>query len=257
MKKNNQKRQNEAILVSITTVAFNSAQTIARTIESVLNQTYENIEYIIVDGASTDDTVKIAKNYEQNFKEKGYIYKIISEPDNGMYDAINKGIRNAAGKIIGNINSDDWYELDAVEKVVSVYKETDFDFFYADLRMIYSSERTIIKPAKKCSKIITSRKWNHPTQFATKEFYMKEPYKCQNMHDDLDVMIRAYKKGYHVEVLNEVLANFTMEGMSHKREIKASLLRCRWKYEIYRNNGCSRLYFIECFMTELIKLILK
>ena len=246
----------EDILISITTVTYNSEKTIARTIESVLNQTYTNIEYIIVDGLSKDNTVKIAESYREKFEQKGYIYKIISEMDQGMYDAINKGINLSSGVIVGNINSDDWYETDAVEKMVEVYKNTNFDFFYADLRMVYDDKKSIIKPARKCSKYITSRKWNHPTQFATRDFYINEPYKCQNMHDDLDVMIRAYKKGYHVEVLNEVLANFTMEGMSHKRDIKASVSRCKWKYEIYRNNDCSRLYFCDCLITELIKWVL-
>lgn len=243
-------------LVSVTTVTFNSEKTIARTIESVLNQTYKNIEYLIIDGKSKDNTVQIAEQYKDAFIQKGYIYKIISEPDKGMYDAINKGIRMASGTIIGNINSDDWYEPNAIARAVDVYNQSKYDFFYADLRMIFPDDRTMIKPAKKMSKIITSRKWNHPTQFATKEFYLNEPYKCENMHDDLDVMIRAYKKGYQVEVLNEVLANFTMDGMSHKRDIKATIARGKWKYGIYRNNGCSRLYFIECFLTEFVKLVL-
>lgn len=244
-------------LVSITTVTYNSANTLARTIESILCQSYMNIEYLVIDGMSTDNTVAIAESYRNQFAEKGYIYKIISEPDKGMYDAINKGIRAASGVLIGNINSDDWYEKDAVKRAVEVYEKTKYDFFYADLRMVFSDGRIMIKPAKKLDRYITSRKWNHPTQFATKEFYLKESYPCKNMHDDLDVMIRAYKKGYHVEVLNEVLANFTMDGMSHKRSLKESMKRCGWKYEIYRQNGCSRGYFIECFLTELIKWFLE
>lgn len=243
-------------LVSITTVTFNSEKTIARTIESVLNQTYKNIEYIIVDGKSKDNTVQVAKQYENAFIQKGYTYKIISEPDKGMYDAINKGIRMASGSIIGNINSDDWYEPNAVERAVDIYNQSKYDFFYADLRMVFPDGKTMIKPAKKMSKMITSRKWNHPTQFGTKNFYMKEFYKCESMYDDFDLMIRAHKKGYHIEILNEVLANFTMEGMSHKRNIKATIARGKWKYGIYRNNGCNRLYFIECFLTELVKFVL-
>lgn len=103
---------NEQPKVSIITVCFNSAKTIRDTIESVINQTYLDIEYIIVDGGSSDGTVDIIKEYEP------HIAKWVSEPDDGIYDAMNKGIRMATGEIIGIINSDDWYHLSAVETVV-------------------------------------------------------------------------------------------------------------------------------------------
>lgn len=104
------------MLVTIISVAFNSEATIARTIESVLNQTYENIEYIIVDGASQDKTVEIAKSYQAAFdKRPGRTLTIISEPDKGMYDGLNKGAKLAHGELVGQINTDDWYEPDAVE----------------------------------------------------------------------------------------------------------------------------------------------
>ena len=107
------------MLVTIITVAYNSEKTIAKTLESVLNQTYSDIEYIIVDGASSDGTVKVAKSFVDKFAEKeGRILKIISEPDKGMYDALNKGAGMASGEIVGQVNADDWYEPDAVEKMV-------------------------------------------------------------------------------------------------------------------------------------------
>ena len=96
------------MLVSIITVCYNSAQTIHKAIESVLNQTYSNIEYTIVDGLSKDNTMEIAESYADAFREKGYTFRIVSEKDNGIYDAMNKGIRMASGELIGMINSDDW-----------------------------------------------------------------------------------------------------------------------------------------------------
>ena len=87
-------------LVSIITVSYNSARTIRRTIESVLHQTYTNIEYWIIDGASSDETVSIAKEYENAFEKRGMEYHILSEPDRGIYDAMNKGIRLSHGEII-------------------------------------------------------------------------------------------------------------------------------------------------------------
>ena len=111
----------DQLLVSIITVSFNGEDTIARTIESVLGQTYQNIEYILIDGASTDRTVEIAESFRPRFEEKNMPFTVISEPDKGMYDALNKGTRAAHGELVGQINSDDWYEPDAVETMVNLY----------------------------------------------------------------------------------------------------------------------------------------
>ena len=102
-------------LVSIITVCFNSERTIEQTIKSVLNQTYKEIEYIIVDGQSTDGTLDIINKYSSQ------IAKIVSEPDEGLYHAMNKGISMATGDIVGIINSDDWYEPYTVEEVVKCF----------------------------------------------------------------------------------------------------------------------------------------
>lgn len=95
--------------ITIITVSYNSEKTIARTIESVLLQNYPYLEYIIIDGASKDKTVEIAYSYKDKFQEKGISYKVYSEPDKGIYDAMNKGISHATGEIIGILNSDDRY----------------------------------------------------------------------------------------------------------------------------------------------------
>ena len=111
------------MLVTILTVSYNAEKTIQRTIESVLNQTYQNIEYIIIDGKSKDKTVEVAKRYQKVFDDTpGRRLIIISEPDEGMYDGLNKGARIAHGELIGQINADDWYESDAVETMAGLYK---------------------------------------------------------------------------------------------------------------------------------------
>ena len=222
------------MLVSITTVTYNSAATLARTIESVLAQTYPEIEYIIVDGMSQDDTLAIAESYTAKMQQKGIKYRIISEKDRGMYD---------------------WYEPDAVEKVAAFFEKEGCDFMYADLRMIKPDGSTFIKHSKH-TRIATSRGWNHPTQFARKEVYMKYPYKVESMHDDFDLLLRVMKSDYKIAILNEVLANFSMEGMSHERRLSANIKRGKARYRIYRNNGYSRWYFLECLMIETAKFIL-
>ena len=94
--------------ISIITVSYNSVSTIAETIEHVLNQTYDNFDYTIIDGLSSDGTVKLAESYREKFAERNISYKIISEKDNGIYDAMNKGIAATDGDIVGIINSDDY-----------------------------------------------------------------------------------------------------------------------------------------------------
>ena len=117
--------------VSIITVVYNRADVIRDTIESVLSQTYKNIEYIIIDGASTDGTMDVVNEY------KDKISKIISESDKGLYDAINKGIKEATGDVIGLIHSDDFY-LDnlVVQRIVDTFKKENKDMLFADLLFI-------------------------------------------------------------------------------------------------------------------------
>ena len=114
--------------VSMITVCFNSKDIIEEAIKSVLSQSYKNIEYIIVDGGSTDGTVDAIKKYDK------YISKWISEPDNGIYDAMNKGLKLATGNIIGFLNADDFYaDNGAIESVVNTIKEKDVDCLWGDL----------------------------------------------------------------------------------------------------------------------------
>ncbi len=109
---------------SIITICYNSEKTIERTIKSVLGQTYKDLEYIIVDGCSKDRTLDIVKKYEPLFEGR---MKWKSEPDRGIYDAMNKGIRIAKGNIIGIVNSDDWFQPDTLQRVYDYYSLNGHD----------------------------------------------------------------------------------------------------------------------------------
>lgn len=241
--------------ISIVTVTFNSEATLKCTVESVLNQTYAPWEYIIVDGKSSDRTLEIAESFRESLEAKGIKYVVISEKDDGIYDAMNKGIRCATGDIVGIINSDDYYEPCALDVVRKAYEEKGFDLFFADLRMVYEDGRSFIKHSRD-RKYATSRDWNHPTTFITKCTYEKHEYRNDTIHDDYDLILRLKKENVKTVVVNQVIANFRMNGVSHKRSLGKALKRMKIKYDIYRQNGYSPFYFFECFVVEIGKLII-
>lgn len=203
------------IKVSIITPCFNSEATVERTIQSVLYQTYENIEYVIVDGKSTDGTMKIVERYQSLFQGR---MKVISEPDHGIYDAMNKGIKNCSGDLIGIINSDDFYEKDAVETVVSAMTEEKYQILYGMMRIFHGTEE--IKVTMPKHENLEEEMLAHPTCFVTREVYRE-----LGMFDtkyrscaDHDFMLRMKETGkvsflpvYHI------LASFAEgNGMSAK-----------------------------------------
>lgn len=124
--------------ISLITITYNSEKTLADTIQSVLNQTYTDIEYILVDGASKDNTVSIIKQYEPLFEGR---MKWISEPDKGLYDAMNKGIRMATGDIVGILNSDDFFtSSNILQKVVDAFQQDrSIDAVYGDVHFVHPS----------------------------------------------------------------------------------------------------------------------
>lgn len=242
---------------SIITICFNSEAVIRKTIESVLFQDYaDSVEYLIIDGASTDKTVEIAEEYKEQFKARGYEYIIFSEPDNGIYDAMNKGIRKSTGEIVGIINSGDWYEYTALSTVANSYKMKHFDMFYADINLVKPNGSIIVKHSKP-DKIVTSRHWNHPTSFVTKKVYNElGGFRCKGIHDDFEFLLRVKKAKKKIAIRNVVLANFMVGGTSNQKSLRKSIGRIKERYNAYRINGYSPLYIIECVGIEVAKAIL-
>ena len=242
--------------VSVITISFNSEAVIKKTIESVLNQTYTDIEYLIIDGASKDKTVEIAESYKDAFAQKGIDYKIFSEPDKGIYDAMNKGISKATGEFVGLINSGDWYEPAMIETAVKAYEEKPYDIFYADINLIKENGTIIVKKSK-YDKFPTSRHWNHPTMVVRKEYYEKiGTYKCVGIHDDFEFLLRARKQNARITIKNVTLANFMTGGASNQKSFKKCKSRCHDRYVAYRSNGYGIWSWFECVGIEIAKFIL-
>lgn len=162
------KSKSQQPLISIITVVFNGEKYIEDTILSVINQTYNNIEYIIIDGGSTDRTLDIIKKYEKD------IDFWISEKDEGIYDAMNKGLKFCSGEIIGIINSDDYYsDKDVFSKLVEVINHRPGDIYYGNMIIINQNKNEVIeKRYTNLKKLYFGMYLNHPSTFVKRSIYM-------------------------------------------------------------------------------------
>ena len=154
--------------VSIITITYNAENTIFNSLNSVFSQSYKNIEHIIVDGDSKDNTVKICKEFN-------HISKLISEPDKGVYDAFNKGIKLATGDVIGFLNADDtFYNENSIQDIVDAFSNNETDIVYGNLDYV-NDESKVIRNwiSKPYEKGLVKKAWMpaHPTFYCKKEVY--------------------------------------------------------------------------------------
>jgi glycosyltransferase involved in cell wall biosynthesis len=206
-------------LISVITVVFNAVETLGDSISSVLEQTYSNVEYIVIDGGSTDGTLKIIRSYESN------IDYWISEPDSGIYDAMNKGISLASGSIIGFINSDDFYESpEVLAKVAKVFEDPSVDACYGDLYYVSKSEKSTVVRYWQSSDFQPhefERGWSppHPTFFVRREVYEQHGKfdLSYRIAADAELMMRFLEvKHVRAEYLHFVLVKMRLGGASNR-----------------------------------------
>jgi glycosyltransferase involved in cell wall biosynthesis len=209
-------------LVSIITVVFNGAATLERTIQSVLGQTYDNIEYIIVDGGSTDGTLDLVRRYED------LMDLWVSERDRGIYDAMNKGVALATGEWVALINADDWYEPDTVARVVEAVKDRpSINIVHGDIWIHYPNGHRKVKHARRSGFLL--KYWemvlNHPTFFVRRSYYQGRPFDATlRVSGDHKWTLAAWLHDTRQFLyLPEVLANFTAGGASMTIPLKRVL----------------------------------
>ena len=215
-----------SLMFSIVTVTFNSAKTLEQTIKSVLSQGYTDFEYIIVDGASTDGTLDIIKRYASSDSR----IKYISEPDGGIYEAMNKGISMSTGEVVALLNSDDYYEPNALESVANYIPNVDSYVVYGVVRFLEGNSETWI--ARNNHNSIPHRMVYHPGCFVSKNIYMKyrydEKYKSAA---DYDLFIKLFQdKDVLFIPINDVLVNFRLGGMSSTARGLLETNDIRYKY---------------------------
>ena len=227
--------------VSIVTVTYNSAQTLVDAMKSVLEQTYHDIEYIIVDGASTDSTIDVIRQYEPQFKNR---LKWISEKDDGIYDAMNKGIQLATGDVVGVLNSDDYFtSSDVIARMVAAFRD-GADAVYGDVHFIHDGE------PNKCIRYYSSKHFRpfwlrfgfmpaHPSFYCKREVFEKAGfYKTDySIGSDYEMMVRLFY-GFHIRTKYLPIDFVTMRtGGASTRNVQSRLALIKDDVRSCRENG--------------------
>ncbi|MDP4211270.1 MAG: glycosyltransferase family 2 protein [Bacteroidota bacterium] len=196
-------------VISIITIVFNGEKYLEQTIRSVLDQNYPHIQYIIIDGGSTDESVNIIKKYEK------HIHYWVSEKDKGISDAFNKGIARATGDVIGIINADDWFEPRAFERVAA--QMDDADICFGDIQLWKNERKELIQ---KGNLQLLSREMtiHHATVFVKREIYetyggFDPQYRCAM---DYDLLLRFKVKNCRFSYAPYILSNMRWGGFSDK-----------------------------------------
>jgi len=227
-------------LVSIVTVCLNSEDTISDTLESVLRQDYSPIEYCIVDGGSNDNTKKIIEEYESRFEGR---MRWTSGPDKGIFDAMNKGIEMARGDIIGIINADDWYESDAVSKIVSAFQRSREQLCMVTGRICLcdrNGKRFYYVDSREANTetIVSGMPVNHPATFVAAKVYSRIGLYDTSfkISADYDFIFRALKAGISVIDTGLEISNMRVGGISEVGK-GYDLLKARENFRVRRKNG--------------------
>jgi glycosyltransferase involved in cell wall biosynthesis len=245
--------------LTIITVVLNGADTIRDTIESVLSQTYKNIEYIVIDGNSTDNTLEIVNEYKDS------IDLIISEPDQGLYSAINKGISLATGDVIGLLHSDDFYTDNTIlEMIVNEFNKTKVSTVFADLIYVkgnnfdkvirYFSAKNF-KPKKLTYGIMPP----HPTFFVKKSVYdtyglYQTDYQIAG---DYEMFVRLlYKKNVSYSYIHKAIVKMRVGGLSNGGLINKILINIEM-IRAMKNNGINsnHLLILRKYPIKIIEII--
>jgi glycosyltransferase involved in cell wall biosynthesis len=201
--------------LSIITIVFNNARDIERTMLSVLDQTYPNIEYVVIDGGSTDGTLAIIKKYESR------ITKLVSEKDEGIYDAMNKGLAIATGDYVLFMNSGD--ELYNKDTVTSVFATADnADIYYGETEMINDAGENLGQRRHKAPAKLTWKSFKYGMSVSHQAIYIKwsltQPYDREyQLSADIDWIINAIKKAKKIANVNQYVAKYLVGGMSKKK----------------------------------------
>lgn len=206
-------------LLSVITVVFNNAKDIERTMLSVLNQTYPNIEYLVIDGNSTDGTLKIIEKYRSK------IAVFFSEKDNGIYDAMNKGLAKATGDYVIFMNSgDEFYEKDTVKTVFANF--SDADIYYGETEMIGQNMQSLGQRRHKVPENFTWRDFKYGMSISHQAIFIRrnlvDNYDLKyQLSADIDWILSAAKKAKTIVNVHQYVAKYLVGGISKKKHLQS------------------------------------
>lgn len=252
------------MFISIVTVVYNGEKTIRKTIESILCQEFKDYEYIIVDGLSKDNTVNIAREYERLFEGRLRIY---SEPDKGIYDAMNKGIKLAKGDYIWLVNADDWIEKDALYNINNYILNNrigDETILAGWMNLVNMNTYEVVKVGKISRELFESacKKLKmgvcHPATIVPKAIYDKVGMFDERYYisADIDFILRCYQANVNFDFPPIILTNMTDGGVSHQFPIKKNIHDFKLRVNKFCKNPFLRIYYMSIFTVKflLIKL---
>ena len=248
--------------ISVITATWNSGKTIGDTLRSVLNQRFTNIEHIIKDGGSKDDTLAICNDYEKHFytnEDKGRTIRILSDKDKGIYDAMNQGIKAATGDVIGILNSDDFYTSDDVlARVAEEFANNPkLEAVYGDIHFVKDEN------LKKCTRYFSSRYFRpwalrfgfmpaHPSFYVRREVYEKYGLYDLNFRtsSDFEMMVRLFvKEKIHTKYINMDFVTMraggeSTAGLEAKRKVNRDIAGSLKKHCVYSNQFFQSLRYL-------------
>lgn len=244
-------------LITVITVVFNGVKGLEKTIQSVIGQSYPNVEYIVIDGGSSDGTLDIIGKYESK------IDYWISEKDSGIYDAMNKGVGFARGNYIGIIGAGDWYEDGAISSVVNTFLRTNADVVYGDVELV-DAETTVTYKRYSRSDLMpkTMSSISHPSTFIKNTIYQMRPFNTQlRIAADYDLFLGLYVGGYLFAHCGVTVAHILSGGVSSSFKTQKEVFKVHRKYYgIFHSTrhyftSALRYYFYETRRGILIRLL--
>jgi len=236
--------------ISVITICFNSAKTIGCTLRSVRDQTYKNIEHIVVDGGSKDDTLAVVAT------EGLHVAKLVSEADNGIYDAMNKGVRLATGDVVAFLNADDFYkDVDVLARVATVMQAEQLDALYGDVEFFRAEQQDVVARRYNSGRFSAGRLgWGwmpaHPALFVRRDLFVRFGMFCTDYRiaGDFEFIARVFK---HPELrhrhLAESLVRMQLGGVSTSG----------WTATLLLNREMMRACRANAIPTNWLKLLLR
>lgn len=239
-------------LISIITVVKNGESFLEKTIQSVIKQTYNNIEYIIIDGASNDRTLEIIKDYDDK------IDYWLSEPDNGVYDAMNKGVDIATGEWINFMNAGDkFYENYTTEKIFVGNNYNNNDFIYGDCKIVYNSKFSRIQKAGEIKNLWKGIIFSHQSLFSRRYIFKKYKFNINNrIGADFEFLFTCHMNKYKFRNVHFLIAIVSAGGLSDIERLRSVL---DWWSVIkkFSNNIKINVYYSMLFCDTIIRLNMK